>query len=177
MNAARFETGLLQVYTGDGKGKTTAAIGLAVRAAGHDFRVIILQFMKGRLYGELNSLRSLPNVTIEQHGRDEFVKKGNPDPVDLDFARKGFARAKEVVAAGDHDLVVLDEINVAVDFGLIPVADVVDLVKSRPAHMEIVCTGRYAPKELLDLADLVTEMKLVRHPFDKKINGRLGIEF
>ncbi len=124
----KLKQGLVQVYTGNGKGKTTASLGLAFRAAGHGFRVRVLQFMKGStVYGELAAARRLaPELSIEQVGRDTFVSRSHPDPEDVRFAREGFDKAKQDVLSGDYDLVVLDEINCAVDFGLLPLADVKD---------------------------------------------------
>lgn len=169
--------GLLQVYTGDGKGKTTASLGLALRASGHGWKVLMIQFMKGRVYGELPAVEALPNITIEQYGRDEFVDKRNPEAVDVEFAEKGFERAKDALSSGEYDIVILDEINVAVDFKLVSIQEVIDVIKGRAAGVEVVCTGRYAPAELIEIADLVTEMKEIKHPYNNNIPGRLGIEF
>jgi cob(I)alamin adenosyltransferase len=171
------ERGTVQLYTGDGKGKTTASIGAALRAAGHGKRVLMIQFMKGRLYGELAAAERIDGFTIEQYGRDEFVDKKNPDPIDIELAAKGWARALE--AAGDEtlDLLILDEINVAVTFGLIALEDVTGFVEKRPPHLELILTGRYAPEELVELADTVTEMREIKHHYQKGIKARKGVEY
>lgn len=172
------DRGLVQVYTGEGKGKTTAALGLALRAVGQGLRVYIVQFMKGWPdYGELNALKFLPGVTLVQFGRAEFVNREHPDPKDIQEAQAALAHASEVVLAGQHDIVILDEINVALDFGLIPLSGVLALLDAKPVHVELVLTGRNAPPELLDRADLVTEMRSLKHPYDKGIAGRKGIEY
>lgn len=174
----KLERGLVQVYTGNGKGKTTASLGLALRAVGHGLRVYILQFMKGStVYGELETARRLaPFLTIEQVGRDTFVSRSHPDPEDLRLAREGFAKAREIVRSGDYDLVVLDELNCAVDFGLVPLPGVLDLVRSKPDHTELVLTGRGAHPQIVELADLVTEMREVKHYFHSGQHARVGIE-
>jgi cob(I)alamin adenosyltransferase len=173
------ERGLIQVYTGDGKGKTTAAIGLAFRASGHGLKTYIIQFMKGkRDYGELMAAEKLSsNLTILPVGRDQFVNRENPDSVDIDLAQKGLARAKEIVEGDMYDILVLDEINVALDYKLVDLSDVMALIKNKPAKMEIVLTGRYAPKEIMEAADLVTEMREVKHYYKEGIASRKGIEW
>ena len=171
------EKGIIMLFTGDGKGKTTAAVGAAVRAAGHGAEVLIIQFMKGRLYGELAALEKLDNITIEQHGRDEFVDPKDPEKIDVEFARKGWARALEAVASGPPSLLVLDEINVVVSFGLIPVESVVDFISNRPDGMDLILTGRYAAEELIDIADTVTEMKEIKHHYNAGVQMRKGIEY
>ena len=170
--------GLIQVYTGNGKGKTTASLGLAFRAAGHGFRVRILQFMKGStVYGELESAKRLaPEITIEQVGRDTFVSKSNPDPVDVAMAQAGFEKARDILLSGDYDLVILDELNCAVDFGLIPVEEVKELIRHKPPHTELVMTGRGAHPDIIALADLVTEMREVKHYYNSGQHAREGIE-
>ena len=179
MARSGLERGLIHVYTGDGKGKTTAALGLAFRASGHGLKTYIIQFMKGkRNYGELLIARKLsPNLTILPAGRDQFVNRRSPDPVDIDLAKKGLARAKEIIKEGKHDLFILDEINVALDYKLVDLNDVMDLIKNKPAKMEIVLTGRYAPKEIMEAADLVTEMREVKHYYKEGIASRKGIDW
>ena len=172
------EQGLIQVYTGNGKGKTTAALGLALRAVGHGFKVLIIQFMKGNIsYGELMSTQKLsPFLTIKQVGRETFISKSHPDPADLKLAQEGFLLAKKAIEEKTYDIVILDEINVAVDFGLIPLADLLRLIDSKPETVELILTGRNAKPEILEKADLVTEMVERKHYYAKGISARKGIE-
>lgn len=170
--------GTVQVYTGDGKGKTTAALGLALRAVGHGLTVYMLQFMKGSSnYGELTSAAKLPGFTIEQSGRDEFVDRANPAQVDIDMAAEGLAKAREALSGGEFDVVILDEINVALDFGLLSLDDVLALVETRPPHVELILTGRSAHPEIVRAADLVSEVLNIRHHYDAGIQAREGIEY
>ena len=171
------ERGTIQLYTGNGKGKTTAALGAALRITGHGGRVLMIQFMKGRVYGELAASGALEGLTIEQYGRDEFVDPKDPAPVDREFAEKGWARAEEAAGDAELDMLILDEINVAVSFGLIPVEKVVSLVQGKPQSLEIILTGRDAPEELIELADTVTEMKEVKHHYNRGVEARKGIEY
>lgn len=170
--------GLVQVYTGNGKGKTTASLGLCLRAAGHGLRIHVLQFMKGStVYGELESARRLaPYLTIEQVGQDTFVSPSHPDPVDVAMAQAGFDKAKKLVLSGDYDLIVLDEINCAVDFGLIALDELKDLIRNKPSHTELVLTGRGAHPDIIELADLVTEMREIKHYYNSGQHARVGIE-
>jgi cob(I)alamin adenosyltransferase len=170
--------GYIQVYTGGGKGKTTAALGLAVRAAGHGLHTVILQFMKGWIdYGELEGVKMLaPLVEIHQAGRDTFVNRKNPDPEDRRLARDGWELAKNLILEKKADIVVLDEINCAIDYGLLPVEEVVEVIKRKPDGMELILTGRGAPLELIGIADLVTEMKEVKHYYAKGVDARVGVE-
>ncbi len=169
--------GLVHVITGEGRGKTTSALGLAVRASGRELKCYIIQFMKGFEYGELFTLRKLPNVEIKQFGRSEFVSKEKPLQIDFEQARAGLEHARQIIQSNKYDLVILDEINVAISYELIPLEEVIELVKNKPAHVELVLTGRYAPKELIELADYVTEMKEVKHPYRKGVLAREGIEY
>lgn len=171
--------GLVMVYTGDGKGKTTAALGQALRAIGHGGRVFMIQFMKGsRNYGEIQAVeRYLPRMTIIQSGLDSFVDRSNPSEADIALARQGLALAREKIASGLFDLVILDEINVAVDYGLVSLGEVVEVVRGRPPGIDLVLTGRYAPREILELADLVSEVREVKHHYRKGIQARAGVEF
>lgn len=171
------EKGLVHIYTGPGKGKTTAALGLGLRAAGAGNKVHVVQFMKGRRYSEIDSIEKLPNFTISQHGRDEFVSKENPEKIDIDLAQKGFSYAKEIVKSGKYDLIILDEINVAIDFNLISIDDVLKLINEKPKKLELVLTGRYADPKLIQIADVVTEMLEIKHPYQKGIQARKGIDF
>jgi cob(I)alamin adenosyltransferase len=169
---------LIQVYTGTGKGKTTAALGLAMRALGHGLKVYIIQFMKGNIrYGEVETARQLsPNVVIKQMGRETFVDRNNPDKVDIELAQKGFQLAKEVIAGEEYDIVILDEINVAVEYGLISLEALLNLLDSKPPHVELILTGRDAKREVIEKADLVTEMVEVKHYYRNGIHSRDGIE-
>lgn len=175
---AKKRIGTIQVYTGNGKGKTTAALGQAMRAAGHGLQAIMIQFMKGKInYGELEAAKKLPGFTIEQYGLSTFVDKDNPSKEDKELAKKGFERAQEVVMSGDYDLVILDEINVAVDYGLVSLSGLLDLIKTKPEHIELILTGRYAAKKIIEIADTVTEMKEKKHHLQKSIQARKGIEY
>jgi cob(I)alamin adenosyltransferase len=166
--------GYLQVYTGEGKGKTTAALGLAVRAAGAGLSACVLQFMKSVEYHELGALRRL-GIPVHLHGCGCIL--GRPPALeDRAAARNGMAHARELLARGGLDLLILDEVNVAAHLGLIRVDELVELVRTRPAGVEIVCTGRSAPGALLELADLITEMTSVRHYYDAGVAARDGIE-
>jgi len=172
------ETGRVQVYTGDGKGKTTAALGLACRAVGHNLRVVMIQFMKGSIeYGELNTAKRLaPNLTIIQQGRENFVNRDNPDPIDIEMAQEGIALAERLMEE-PPDILILDEINVAIDYGLVSLEQVVELMERRPEKMELVLTGRYAHPEVMKRADLVTEMVEIKHYYNMEgLDGRVGIE-
>ena len=170
--------GTIQVYTGDGKGKTTAALGLALRACGHGLKVLMIQFMKGsKNYGEVIIADEIPGFTLVQSGLPTFVEKGNPSEEDLRLAKEGIEMARKAVADASCDMLILDEVNVAVDYGLVSVKQVLEIVKQRPPEMEIVLTGRYAPPEFKDIADLVTEMKEVKHHYMSGLGMREGIEF
>ncbi len=177
-NAAK-RKGMVQVYTGNGKGKTTAAIGLALRAIGHGYKIFMLQFMKGsKNYGEIIAAEKyLPDFTIVQTGLETFVDKENPSRDDVRLALDGLEIAKKVVSENRYDIVILDEINVALDFKLIPLNEVAELVKNKPQEMEIILTGRYAPKEIIDLGDVVSEIQLVNHPYYHGVSAREGIEY
>ncbi|MGC8787097.1 MAG: cob(I)yrinic acid a,c-diamide adenosyltransferase [Anaerolineae bacterium] len=174
----RLERGLIQVYTGDGKGKTTAALGLALRAAGHGLRVYIVQFMKGwPHYGELLALAAQPNITLVQFGRPSFVNREHPDPEDVRLAQEAYQRSLDLLTNGQYDVVILDEINVALDYGLISLEQVLALLDAKPPHVELVLTGRNAHPRVIERADLVTEMREVKHPYRLGIEGREGIEY
>jgi cob(I)alamin adenosyltransferase len=180
--------GLVQVYTGDGKGKTTCALGAGLRAAGHGFEVIMISFMKAKLamrdgeedinYGEFKSTDVLPNFTIIPVGRETFVDKENPDPIDIKMAQDGLRIAQESIRDKKCDVLILDEINVAVEWNLISLEEQLNLIKNKPKTMELIMTGRYVRQEVIDAADLVTEMKQVKHYYDdKKVKARRGFEF
>ncbi len=178
MPKERFEPGLVQVYTGDGKGKTTCALGLALRAAGWGFKVYIIQFMKGRKTGESVAVARLaPEVTLRYFGRGNLVNLRAPAPEDLALVQEAWALAKQVLTAGEHDLVILDEINLALTHKLVPVEEALEALRRRPPGVEVVLTGRQAPPELVALADLVTEMWPVKHYYQAGVKARGGIEW
>lgn len=171
------EQGIIQLYTGNGKGKTTAALGAALRAVGHGMRVVVIQFMKGRPYGELLSADGIDGLTVEQYGRDGFVDPDNLDPIDRELAEKGWERAKELAHDEIVDMLVLDELNIAVSFGLIAIGEVLEFMKNKPRRLDLILTGRNAPEEMIELADTVTEMREVKHHYQAGIKSREGIEY
>jgi len=166
---------MIQVYTGNGKGKTTAALGLALRAAGAGFNVYIGQFAKGRLCSEHKALKKLKNIKVEQFGRGCFVKNA-PKQDDIISACQGLKKAKEIISGKKYRLVILDEINIALKLKLVSIKDVLDLIKHTSKDVELVLTGRSAPLEVIRLADLVSEVKEVKHYYSKGIRARRGIE-
>ncbi len=168
--------GYVHIYTGDGKGKTTASLGLSVRAALAGKKVFFGQFIKGMDYSELKLVDYLPNFEIYQFGRDCFIYK-EPTKEDILKAKEGLNHCKKALKGGKYDLVVLDEINIALYYKLFSVEEVIDILNDRNKKVEVVLTGRNAPEELIDLADLVTEMKEVKHYYKKGIEARKGIEF
>lgn len=168
--------GYIQVYTGNGKGKTTAALGLALRAAGAGLKVYIGQFIKGRHYSELESLKYLsPYITIKQYGKG-FIYNNKPGQEDRIAAQKGLQEARNIIQSETYNVVILDEINVALKYELISLPDVLNLARERPKSVELVLTGRNAPAELVELADLVTEMKDIKHYALSGVKAREGIE-
>ena len=171
------ERGYVQLYTGDGKGKTTASLGLVLRALGQGLRPAVLQFMKADPnWGEIVTLKKL-GVPVQQCGLDHWVFVGKISDEDRAAAAEGFARARALVESGDYDLVVLDELVTAVFFELVPVSSVLDLIREKPEQVELVITGRRAPEELVAAADLATEMRPLKHYFDAGVQARPGIEF
>jgi cob(I)alamin adenosyltransferase len=168
--------GYVHVYTGNGKGKTTAALGLALRAVCAGKKVFFGQFVKGMDYSELKAADFLPNFVIEQFGRGCFIH-GEPSDEDVKAAKDGLRKLKNMLEEGNFDLVVMDEVNIALYFKLITSSEVIEAVNNRAEHVEVVLTGRYAPKEIIEIADLVTEMKEVKHYYQKGIIARKGIEF
>jgi len=170
------EKGYIQVYTGDGKGKTTAALGLALRAAGAGMRVYIVQFMKKGKYSEIRALQRLSDlITIEQFGTGRFVR-GQPGPADLEKAREGLAAARRAMKSGAYDMIVLEEANVAYSSGVITENELLDFISEKPSGVEIVFTGRGGAPGVLAKADLITEMKPVRHYYEQGVAARTGIE-
>ncbi|MDP2301141.1 MAG: cob(I)yrinic acid a,c-diamide adenosyltransferase [Ignavibacteria bacterium] len=175
---SRLERGFTQIYTGNGKGKTTAAIGQAARAAGYGLKSFIIQFMKEYPYNELNSLELLNEfITIEQYCGDDFVYKKEPAPAEeIEKAKFAINKAIQVMNSGEYDLVILDEACVSVYFGLLTTTDLLNVIKNKPAQVELILTGRYCPDELIAAADLVTEMKEIKHYYTNGILSRKGIE-
>ncbi len=175
--APRLERALIHVYTGGGKGKTTAAMGLAARASGHGLRVLVVSFLKEKgAGGERAALERTGNVTFEFFGRSGPVNLKHPDPADLESSKRALARSKEAIHSGQFDLVILDEINVALQLNLLDLGEVLRLLETRPCNVEIVCTGRGAPLELMGVADYVTRMDQIKHPHERGIERRMGIE-
>lgn len=174
----KLNKGYIQIYTGNGKGKTTAAIGQSVRAAGYGLKTYIAQFMKNYPYNELNSLAHLKEwITIEQFCGDDFVyRKELPDKNEIDKARRGLAKAKSKMLSGKYDIIILDEICVSIYFGLFNDEEVLTFIKQKPENVEIILTGRYCPDKLLERADLVTEMKEIKHYYQDGVLSRKGIE-
>ena len=170
--------GLVEIFTGDGKGKTSAALGVALRALGQGLRVHIVFFMKGDFpYGEQKIISELSNVTFERFGFQDFVDPANVKPEEKEEARKALEAARKAVLSQKYDVVVLDEINVAVSWKLVDIDEVLKLLRDKPEKVELILTGRYADPRLIELADLVTDMVKVKHPYDKGILSRKGIDY
>jgi cob(I)alamin adenosyltransferase len=170
------DKGLVQLYFGNGKGKTTAAIGLALRAAGFGLQVYIAQFVKGLKYSELVSLAKLKdNITVKQYGRGCFIKR-EATQKDVDAAQKGLAEVKNIVVSGKYDLVILDEITIAEYFKLLSVEDILALIASKPKNVELILTGRKADSRIIEASDLVTEMVEIKHYYNEGVEAREGIE-
>lgn len=175
--------GYIQVYTGNGKGKTTASLGLAMRALGRCWKVLIIMFTKGgNDYGELNSFRNLSpeisqNLTVMQAGLDRIVYSDNKTESDVEEIQKGWELAKKAIQNDEYNLVILDEANIAIDLGLIDIDDVVEVLKNKPEEMEIVLTGRNAHPKLIEIAHLVSEISPIKHYWDTGISARKGIEY
>ena len=189
--------GYVQVYTGNGKGKTTAALGITMRASGAGMKVAFIQFMKAIGYSEQKILPTLPGVTWKTLGKPFFIAKagsiseeelagygdacvvfeeGNPPEDYVKMIADGFAEAREMVLSGEYDMVVLDEINCVMYFGLLGAGEVLDLIRNKPAHTELILTGRCAPEEIIEAADLVTEMREIKHYYNEGVQARRGIE-
>ncbi len=176
MNQSNQQIGYIHLYTGNGKGKTTAAIGLAVRAAGANKNSFIGQFVKGMHYSELVSLKRFPEITVKQYGLNCFIVN-KPTQNDIEAARTGFNEISKIIINNSYNIVVLDEVCIAIYYRLISVNEVLDLLNKKPPEMEIILTGRYAPQELIEAADLVTEMKEIKHYYNQGIEARKGIEY
>ena len=178
MTAPRLDKGLVQVYTGDGKGKTSAAFGLALRAIGRGLKVYVIQFIKGGFdYGELHIADKLPNFKLAAFGRGKFITDVSTSGEDARLAQEALKLAIKIVKEGEYDIVILDEVNVALSLKLVRTNDVLKLIETKPKHVELVLTGRNAPAKLVEVADLVTEMREVKHPYAKGVQPRKGIEF
>lgn len=169
------DKGYIHLYTGNGKGKTTAALGLSLRAVCADKKVFFGQFIKGMKYSELESVNFLPNFTIEQFGRDCFIYN-EPTYEDIKIARQGLERIRLILKEGKHDIVVLDELNIAIYYKLFSADEVIEIIKDRASHIEVIITGRYADDKIIELADLVTEMKEIKHYYSDGVQARKGIE-
>jgi cob(I)alamin adenosyltransferase len=168
--------GYIQVYTGDGKGKTTAALGLSLRAAGAGLKVFIAQFIKSGDYSEIKSIQRFSDeITVKQYGRGRFGKK-TPPPGAIEAARKGIESVKKIMRSGEYDVVILEEATLAAAKGLFSVEDLIDIIETKPEHLELIITGRNADPKIIERADLVTEMKNVKHYFHKGVKARIGIE-
>jgi cob(I)alamin adenosyltransferase len=171
-----WSTGYVHVYTGDGKGKTTAALGLALRGIGAGLRVFFAQFVKGMTYSEHRALEQFADqLVVRQYGRGCFIV-GQPEKEDLDAAARGINEVRQVLASGEYDVVVLDEANIATYLSLVPVQSLLDLMELRPEHVELVITGRRADAQVIQRADLVTEMREIKHYYTTGVEARQGIE-
>ena len=168
--------GYVQVYTGDGKGKTTAAFGLALRAAGAGLKVYIAQFVKGMKYSELDAMEKLSDsITIKQYGRDCFIFR-EPEKEDIQAAREGLQEVKVIMCSGEYQVIILDEANIATYYNLFSVDELLDFIKVKPEGVELIITGRKADPRIMERADLVTEMKEIKHYYQKGVEARSGIE-
>jgi len=176
--SAPLSRGLVQIFTGDGKGKTSAALGVVLRALGQELRVCIVVFMKGDYpYSEWKFLSKLPDVKIARYGFRTFTDPANVKPEEIEQARQALAFAREAMLGGNYDLVVLDEVNLAVDWKLVELDEVVRLIGDKPQNVELILTGRRADTQLVELADLVTEMMKIKHPYDAGVLARKGIDY
>jgi cob(I)alamin adenosyltransferase len=170
--------GLVEVFTGEGRGKTSAALGIAIRAVGHGLRVHIVFFMKGEFpYGEQKTLAKLPNLTFDRFGFKTFVNPDDVKPSEKQQASKALEAARTAMLSSNYDVVVLDEVNVAVSWKLIDIEEVVKLIKDKPEKVELILTGRYAHPRIIELADLVTEMIKIKHPYDNGLLARRGMDY
>ncbi|MDA3938181.1 MAG: cob(I)yrinic acid a,c-diamide adenosyltransferase [Spirochaetia bacterium] len=168
--------GYTQIYTGNGKGKTTAAFGLALRASAYGKKIFIGQFVKGMKYGELDSIKKFSDtITLKQFGRDCFIEN-DPEPEDIKVAREGWDLVNTILDENNVDILILDEIGIAIFYRLIGTEEVAEFIKKKPPEMELILTGRYVPEELFELADLVTEMKEIKHYYKIGVQAREGIE-
>lgn len=168
-------SGYIQIYTGNGKGKTTAALGLTLRAVGAGKTVFFGQFVKGRVYSEIKALQQFPAVQVKQYGLDCFIRH-EPTQPDIQAARKGLREISEIIVSGKYDIIVLDEASIALYYNLFTVEELISVLKQKPEETEIIITGRYAPPQLIEIAALVTEMKEIKHYYRQGVMARVGIE-
>jgi len=168
--------GYIHLYTGNGKGKTTAALGLALRAAGAGKKVFIGQFVKGMHYSELDALKRFSEITVKQYGRKCFIEN-EPVKEDIEAARKGLSDLAQLIPSDDYDMIIMDEVCIALYYKLFTVKELINVINNRTQNLEIILTGRYAPDELYEIADLVSEMKEIKHYYNKGIQARKGIEY
>ncbi|MBU1177235.1 MAG: cob(I)yrinic acid a,c-diamide adenosyltransferase [Patescibacteria group bacterium] len=168
---------MLQIYTGNGKGKTTASLGLGLRAVGADKKVLLIQFLKDGKSSEIEAIKKIKNFDVKAFGRKGFTSKDNLVEKDFNLAMQGFNFARKAIKSKKYDLIILDEMNMVNYFGLIKIEDLINLIKKTPSKIELILTGRKASKKLIQIADLVTEMKEIKHYYTKNIKARKGIEF
>ncbi|MDR1348090.1 MAG: cob(I)yrinic acid a,c-diamide adenosyltransferase [Prevotellaceae bacterium] len=169
--------GYIHIYTGNGKGKTTAALGLALRAAGAGKKVFFAQFVKGQVYSEVDAINKyLPSITVKQYGLDCFIIS-KPTRKDIAIAERGFREIAKIVMSDEYDVIVLDEACIAIYYNLFTAGELIDLITGKPERTEIIITGRYASPELTDVADLVTEMREIKHYYRNGVEARKGIEY
>jgi cob(I)alamin adenosyltransferase len=168
--------GYIHLYTGNGKGKTSAALGLCLRAAGAGKKVFIAQFVKGMHYSELDAIKRFPEIELKQYGLDCFIKN-EPTEKDIEAAQFGLKEVAALILGNKYDIVVMDEVCIALHYHLFELKDIIEILQQKPGAMEIILTGRYAPAELYEMADLVTEMKEIKHYYNEGIEARKGIEF
>jgi len=170
------QLGYIHLYTGNGKGKTTAALGLALRAAGAEKKVFIGQFVKGMHYAELTTLKRLPEITIKQYGRKCFIEN-SPTLEDIEAAKQGLTEIAQIIPSDEYNMIILDEVCIALYYNLFTVQELINVLNNKTENTEIILTGRYAPKELYEIADLITEMKEIKHYYNDGVKARIGIEY
>lgn len=169
--------GYVQIYTGNGKGKTTAALGLMMRAVGNNFKIFFCQFLKGTEYGEINTIKYFPTIKYERYGRGVFIRKKElVTNEDKKLIKDGYKNLKKALFSGDYDIVIADEILVTLRFDLLSIDEIKFLISNKPENVELILTGRNAPNELIELANLVTEMKEIKHYYKEGVPARTGIE-
>jgi cob(I)alamin adenosyltransferase len=167
---------MIQVYTGCGKGKTTAALGAALRASGAGLKVYICQFLKGKYYCELAALKKIKSIKVEQFGTKCFVGR-KPSTKDIELAKLGLKSALKAIKSNCYDLVILDEVNIAIKLGLLGLEDVLNVIEKAPKRTELILTGRYAHPKIIKISDLASEIKEIKHYYNKGVKARKGIEF